>query len=133
MKGSHGRNSNRPGTQRQELKQTMEGRCLLSCSSWLAQPAFLMNPGPSAQGNNIAANVLLPSHQSLMKMYFRLAYRQILGKHFLNQESLFPSDSGLCQAHVKLVRTWYTLVIPALGSGQETEIGRSLKSASCPA
>ena len=29
--------------------QVMEGCCLLACSSWLAQPAFLCYPGPPAQ------------------------------------------------------------------------------------
>ena len=51
----HGRKS------RQELKQgrnleagvdaeAMEGCCLVACSSWLSQSAFLQNPGPPAQG-----------------------------------------------------------------------------------
>jgi len=30
--------------------EAMEGSCLLACSSWLALPAFLYNPGPPAQG-----------------------------------------------------------------------------------
>jgi hypothetical protein len=29
--------------------EDMEGCCLLACSPWLAQPAFLQNPGPPAQ------------------------------------------------------------------------------------
>jgi hypothetical protein len=30
--------------------ETMEDCCFLVCSSWLAQPAFLQNLGPPAQG-----------------------------------------------------------------------------------
>lgn len=26
--------------------ETVDGRCLLACSSWAAQPAFLVNKGP---------------------------------------------------------------------------------------
>lgn len=29
--------------------EAMEGCCLLACSSWVAQPAFLENSGPKAQ------------------------------------------------------------------------------------
>ena len=29
--------------------EAMEGYCLLACSSWFAQPAFLQNKGPPAQ------------------------------------------------------------------------------------
>ena len=46
-----------PGKSGEELKQgqnlevgtdaeAMEGRCLLACSLWLAQPVFLYTPGP---------------------------------------------------------------------------------------
>jgi hypothetical protein len=36
------------GTWRQEEAEVMEESCLLACSSWLAQPDFLQNPGPQA-------------------------------------------------------------------------------------
>jgi hypothetical protein len=48
--GSRDRNSSRGGTWRQELME--EECCLLACSSWLTQPAFLLNLGPRTQDCN---------------------------------------------------------------------------------
>jgi hypothetical protein len=48
---SQDRNSSRAGTWRQELMHKgMEVCCLLAYYPWLAQPAFLKNPGPPAEG-----------------------------------------------------------------------------------
>jgi len=43
--GSWGRNM-----EAEADEEASEGCCLLHCSSWPAQPAFLQNPGPPAQG-----------------------------------------------------------------------------------
>lgn len=42
LEGGQDRNSNKAGAD----TEAMEGCCSLACSSWLAQPAFLQNPGP---------------------------------------------------------------------------------------
>ena len=47
----------------------------------------------------------LPSIPKAKKMHHRLAYWQILQRHFLNSESFFPNDSSLYQADRKLART----------------------------
>jgi hypothetical protein len=33
----------------EDEEEAMMGFCLLACSSWIAQVAFIQNPGPSAQ------------------------------------------------------------------------------------
>jgi hypothetical protein len=72
----------RTGTQGRNLEagadaEAMEGCCLLACSSWFSQSAFIQNPGPSAQGwphpqwAGSTHNGLGPPQQSLIKkMYF---------------------------------------------------------------
>ena len=55
--------------------EAMEGRCLLTCSLCLSQPAFLQNPGPPAQGWHHPQSTGPSPHQSLIKkMPHRLSY-----------------------------------------------------------
>jgi hypothetical protein len=66
--GSQGRSSHRAGTWRQELMQ----RPWRGAAYWLAQPAFLLNPGgPPAQG------------------WHHLSHNQIVWRDFLNLTLLF--------------------------------------------
>ena len=59
-------------------------------SYWLAQPAFIQNPGPAAQGVPIDNGLALPYQSQIKKMSYRLACLQlILRKHFLNCGFLF--------------------------------------------
>jgi hypothetical protein len=91
----------------QELKQgrhqeagadaeAMGGCCLLVCSSWLAQPAFLQDPGLPTEGWSHPHS--LPTLTSITKkMPCRLAYSQILWRHCLEVPS-----SQMTSAYVKL-------------------------------
>jgi hypothetical protein len=63
--------------------QVMEGCCLLVCSPWLAQPAFLYNPGPPVQGG-LSHSGLDPPTSITKKIPYRLAYNLILWRHFLS-------------------------------------------------
>lgn len=69
-------------------EETMEGCCLLTCSSCLAQPAFLKKPGLSAQEWHHPqwTGTTTTPHQSLLKkMPCRLPYSQVLQRHFLHR------------------------------------------------
>lgn len=61
MEGSQGRTSRRESAVRTEA-EVMDGKALLpACSLLLAQPAFLYNPGPSAQGGMSHSGLALPT------------------------------------------------------------------------
>ena len=101
------------GKSGQELKQgrnleagadaeAMDGCCLLACSPWFAQSAFLYHPGPPAQGWHHSQRAGPLSHQPLTKkMAYRLAYSPILERHFLNWCFPLPGDSSFCQVDIK--------------------------------
>jgi hypothetical protein len=80
--------------------------CLLACSLWLAQPAFLQNSGPQPR-DDTTHNGLGPPHQSITeKMPYRLAYSLILWKQVFNWGSLLSDDVSLSsQADIKLAST----------------------------
>lgn len=95
-KGRQGR-SLKTGTK----ADTMEERCLLSCSSWLAQPVSCMY----TPGTALKMNWALRNQSLIQKMHERLAYKRILRRHVLNWEFLFPTDPSLCQVDIKLAST----------------------------
>ena len=64
--------------------EAMEGCCLLACSSWLVQPAFLQNPGPQPEIASSTMDWALSHLPAINKMPYKLAYSLILWRHFLN-------------------------------------------------
>lgn len=92
--GSQGRNSNRTGTWRQEVKQNQR-----ITTAWLLSlthsACFLIQPWTSCPGVALPKMVRALPHQSLMeKIPHKLADRV---KDFLSRGSLFPDDAHLCQ------------------------------------
>jgi hypothetical protein len=76
--------------------EAMEGCSLLACFSWLAQLAFLWNPGLPAQGWYHSQGALTP--WSLIK---EMPYSWISWRHFLKGVSFFCDNSSLCQVDTK--------------------------------
>ena len=67
-----------------------------ACFSWLAQPAFLYNPGPFAQ-RWYCAQWTMPSCICHESQTWPMVYRSISKGQFLNWGSHFPSNCSLCQ------------------------------------
>lgn len=89
------------GTWRQKLMGRQWRMLLTGSSSWLAQPAFLENPGAASPGmDGTTHNGLGPPHQSPSnKMSSRLAYSP---SHLLSWGSLLSDISSLCWDDIKL-------------------------------
>jgi hypothetical protein len=81
------------------------GFCLLACPSWLAQPAFLQNLGPPAQGwSHPQWAKPSPHHHWLRKCPTDLPTAESCGSIFLNWDSLLSNESSLHQPVIELLR-----------------------------
>ena len=70
--------------------EAMEVSCLLACFPWLAQLAFLLNPGPPAQGWH-------HPHLHHWSLIEKMPYSYISWRHFLKGSSFLCDNSSLCQ------------------------------------
>lgn len=79
----------------------MKECCLVACALRLVQS---YRPEPSCLGWHYPQRAGLSpliTNQSLQKTLYRLAFRQILRRHFLNQGSFLSGDSGPCHIDIK--------------------------------
>ena len=87
--------------------EAMEGCCLQSCSLWLAQPAFLENPGPPTQGWQYPQQRTRPHSSLTMKTFYRFVCLQPdRMEAFLACK--IPSSqmtTALCQVDIQLAST----------------------------
>lgn len=104
------------------------------CSSWVAQVAYLCNSEPPAQGQHLLQRTDLPSPIYLnQENILRFTHRPVQCEYFLSWESLFPSDSNLCQvaqATVIISASIPTSSLPVSAFLLESLL-RSLLSMSC--
>ena len=72
--------------------EAMEGRYLLACFPWLAQPALLQNPRAPAQRWNHPQGTLLT-----WSLFEKMPHSWISWRHFPNWSSFLCDNSSLCQ------------------------------------
>jgi hypothetical protein len=93
--------------------EAMEGCCLLACSLWLAQPAFLRAQGLQPRAASTHNGVGSPYRWLIKKMP-----RSCILWDFLQWGSLLSGNSNLYHVDIRLASTEHKHIIKTLGQNQ---------------